>query len=201
MAAAPAIPALQVPIAAPIPQPFDNNDVFVELSTNSTTFIGDTARSLDTNAGIIIAGVAGVQFSQHVWTRDVDNDFELNTYDEDCMRKWVWQKLLPAVVLPVNKPPTNLLKLRRIRPLRLGVNIMNVIKAFKTAERVVSKKALSPMALACALEAVHEICSMQAMRGLAAEDEKDSYRVFCAETRVMHPHSAPTLATRSWASK
>ena len=152
---------------------------------NSSAFPGDSARALDTHAGQVIAGVAGVDFSRHVWTRDSDNDFEMNAFDEASMRSWVWKKLLPDV-LKFHESKTSMTAIRRLKPVTLAVDIMNVIKAFKTAERVVSKKALSPLVLACALEAVNEICTMQAMKNLVSESKKIDSLVSYVDIRTMH---------------
>jgi hypothetical protein len=165
-----------------------STDAYDELNASSSGFLGDTARALDTRAGQIIAGVAGVDFSRHVWTRDTDNDFEMNAFDESSMRAWVWKKLLPEV-LKVHESRTDATAMRRLKPLKLGVDIMNVIKAFKTAERVVSKKALSPLVLACALEAVNEICAIQALANVVSEQQKELFSCFLRR----HPHYSPTF--------
>jgi hypothetical protein len=164
------------------------SDAYDELNESSASFTGDSARALDTRAGQIIAGIAGVDFSRHVWTRDTDNDFEMNAFDESSMRSWVWKRLLPDV-LKVHESRTSTTGLRRMQPLKLGVEVMSVIKAFKTAERVVSKKALSPLVLACALEAVNEICAIQALSNVVTEEQKDLFSCFLRR----HPHYSPTF--------
>jgi hypothetical protein len=166
----------------------DGDDENDELNKSSVNFEGDRSRALDTHAGQVIAGVAGVDFSRHVWTRDSDNDFEMNAFDESSMRSWVWKKLIPDVI-NLHQSEKNADGTSQLRPLKLGVDILTVIKAFKTAERVVSKKALSPLVLSCALEAVNEICTMQMMKNLVSEDKKEQLSCFLRR----HAHYAPTF--------
>ena len=138
---------------------------------NAEKLVGDEARVLDNQAASIISGVAGVDFSRHVWTKNTDTDFELSALDEAKMRSWVWDKILPQVMKTKEFALADTM-LNKMKPGKLGLKIMDLIHAFKQTERVVSQNSLSPMVKACALEAVNEICGMREMTSLVPEKHK-----------------------------
>lgn len=132
---------------------------------------GDDARVHDNRAASIISGVAGVDFSRHVWTKNTDTDFEMSALDEAKMRSWVWDKILPQVMKTKEFALADTM-LNKMKPGALGLKIMDVIHAFKQTERVVSQNSLSPMVMSSALEAVNEICGMREMTSLVPEKHK-----------------------------
>lgn len=145
------------------------------------------ARALDLAAGELIAGVAGVDFNRLVWTRDQENDFELSTLDEQYMRHWTWEHLMPAWLTRMLVAPVGGGK--QARPYDIAYTIMTIVRAFKEAEKVITKKSLSPMVIACGMEVVTEMLSMVELRVVAIERDKALLATFLRR----HPDFAPTF--------
>lgn len=148
------------------------------------TLIFSKARSLDTNAGQIIAGVAGVDFSRIVWTRDVDEDFSMSACDQAKMRTWVWEVMMPLA-------SKDMLNNKTLQPTTLAMNMLMVLQSFQAAEKAISKKSLGPMVLACCLEATNDVCDMFLERFITITSEDNKIKLACFLRR--HPSYASTF--------